>query len=426
MAKDNERWLKKIKQSLKDYSEPLPASGWERLEQALSASSVSQPHKKEKLRPFSRWWPAAAAAAVLLAMFMAGLWLIPQSGVDEISVPQLAGKEWETSPDAELIIVEPALPVQADRVARVVRKAALREEVQQQQLEKPEEASMTEEKPEEDTSAQTELGKKEAVQTGKAEEKADSSSSSWPSRRRKLQAVAESKSRKGLRGWSFGLAVGNNGGLSSEEGAEEMQMYDASGLVGNTGRFDLSSTADEILKIPAGQDLVFKDGLPYVLETKRQIVSARHKQPVSVGFSVRKRLPKGFSVETGLTYTYLASDIEYADSPEAVSQKLHYIGIPLRANWDFVRTTYFNIYLSAGGAMEKCVYGKIGGEKETVDPLQFSVAGALGAQLNISRKVGVYVEPGVSYYFDDGSDVQTIRKENPFNFTLQGGLRLTY
>ena len=76
--------------------------------------------------------------------------------------------------------------------------------------------------------------------------------------------------------------------------------------------------------------------------------------------------------------------------------------------------------------MEKCVYGKIGGEKETVDPLQFSVAGALGAQLNISRKVGVYVEPGVSYYFDDGSDVQTIRKENPFNFTLQGGLRLTY
>ena len=136
MAKDNERWLKKIKQSLKDYSEPLPASGWERLEQALSASSVSQPHKKEKLRPFSRWWPAAAAAAVLLAMFMAGLWLIPQSGVDEISVPQLAGKEWETSPDAELIIVEPALPVQADRVARVVRKAALREEVQQRQLEK--------------------------------------------------------------------------------------------------------------------------------------------------------------------------------------------------------------------------------------------------------------------------------------------------
>ena len=27
---------------------------------------------------------------------------------------------------------------------------------------------------------------------------------------------------------------------------------------------------------------------------------------------------------------------------------------------------------------------------------------------------------------DDGSDVQTIRKENPFNFNIQAGIRLTY
>lgn len=52
--------------------------------------------------------------------------------------------------------------------------------------------------------------------------------------------------------------------------------------------------------------------------------------------------------------------------------------------------------------------------------------GALGAQYNINRKVGVYVEPGIAYYFDDGSSVQTIRKENPCNFTLQAGLRLSY
>jgi len=36
------------------------------------------------------------------------------------------------------------------------------------------------------------------------------------------------------------------------------------------------------------------------------------------------------------------------------------------------------------------------------------------------------VEPGVSYFFDDGSSIQTIRKENPCNFTLQAGIRLTY
>ena len=85
----------------------------------------------------------------------------------------------------------------------------------------------------------------------------------------------------------------------------------------------------------------------------------------------------------------------------------------------------FDFY-EAGGAMEKCVYGKIGSKNETVKPLQFSVMGAVGAQYNISSRVGIYVEPGVSYFFDDGSDIETIRKENPCNFTLQGGVRLTY
>ena len=66
--------------------------------------------------------------------------------------------------------------------------------------------------------------------------------------------------------------------------------------------------------------------------------------------------------------------------------------------------------------MEKCVYGKLGHEKQTVKPVQWSVLGAVGAQYNLSRRWGLYVEPGVSYYFDDGSPVQTIRK----------GLRLSY
>ena len=65
-------------------------------------------------------------------------------------------------------------------------------------------------------------------------------------------------------------------------------------------------------------------------------------------------------------------------------------------------------------------------KKETVKPLQFSVSGAVGAQVNATKRLGIYVEPGVAYYFDDGSDIQTIRKENPFNFNIQAGIRLTY
>ena len=48
------------------------------------------------------------------------------------------------------------------------------------------------------------------------------------------------------------------------------------------------------------------------------------------------------------------------------------------------------------------------------------------AQINATKRLGIYVEPGVAYYFNDGSDIQTIRKENPFNFNIQAGVRLTY
>ena len=120
------------------------------------------------------------------------------------------------------------------------------------------------------------------------------------------------------------------------------------------------------------------------------------------------------------------SSAKFADSDQKTEQKLHYLGIPLKANWNFLDKKLFTLYVSGGGMIEKCVYGKLGTEKETVKPLQFSVSGAVGAQFNATKRVGIYVEPGVAYFFDDGSDVQTIRKENPFNFNIQAGIRLTY
>lgn len=60
-----------------------------------------------------------------------------------------------------------------------------------------------------------------------------------------------------------------------------------------------------------------------------------------------------------------------------------------------------------------------------VDPLQWSVSAAAGVQVNFTKNIGLYAEPGVAYYFDDGSEVETIRKEHPFNFNLQVGLRFS-
>lgn len=247
-----------------------------------------------------------------------------------------------------------------------------------------------------------------------------------PSGRDKLHLPTEKKSSTGNKGWAVGMSVGNTGALATLDNANGGMQSSPNSTPMFSDKLDLPNVSSGILDIPEGQELVFEGGVPYLRKNTRQVKNIKHKQPLSFGLSVRKALPKNFSVETGVTYTMLSSEITYENSSEKTDQKLHYIGIPVRANWSFVNDKRFTVYVSAGGAIEKCVYGKVGSEKETVKPVQLSVMGAVGAQYNISNRVGIYVEPGVSYFFDDGSPIETIRKENPTNFTLQAGIRLTY
>ena len=148
----------------------------------------------------------------------------------------------------------------------------------------------------------------------------------------------------------------------------------------------------------------------------------------------------------GVTYTQLSSETRSGTEKNNYGweEKLHYVGIPLKVNRNIWSNKRFEVYASAGGAVEKCVSGKrsiigsvstsnagkdeqfSGGEENVkVKPLQWSLSAAAGAQFKITEKLGIYAEPGVVYYFDDGSNVNTIRKEHPFNFNIQLGVRFT-
>ena len=166
----------------------------------------------------------------------------------------------------------------------------------------------------------------------------------------------------------------------------------------------------------------------------------KHRLPVRVGLNVAYRLTDRLSVESGVSYTRLSSDMKDGtkDNYSSCSQKLDYIGVPLNVKYRAFGYRRLSVYASAGLLTEKCVSGKttheyvISGEKkkhETEDvaakPWQLSVNAALGAQFDVLRNVGVYVEPGVSYYFDDRSPLSTIYKEKPLNFNLNLGVRYT-
>lgn len=404
---EKELWMNKLKEKLEDYSEPLPVFGWDQLEKELI------PPVERKIYPYRRWMTAVAAVILLALVSSVSLYFLGTPAADDIrntQVPSLASIPDALpdvhQPDAAGTVVDPVVrPITRTRLAKVEQSVAKPVTIIED-ADKQDESELT---PIEETIEDNTNDKREEVKEQPRKR------SHRPSGKDKLHIPIEKASaKKGT--WSMGLSVGNSGGTSAELG---------SGIPSYMSRVSMAAVSNGLISIPNDQTLVFEDGIPY-LRQANQVIDMEHHQPISFGLSVRKSLGKGFSLETGLTYTLLSSDAKLADHDQKIEQKLHYLGIPLRANWNFLDKKLVTLYVSGGGMVEKCLYGKLGSEKETVKPLQFSVSGAVGAQLNATKKVGIYVEPGVAYFFDDGSDVQTIRKENPFNFNIQAGVRFTY
>ena len=141
-----------------------------------------------------------------------------------------------------------------------------------------------------------------------------------------------------------------------------------------------------------------------------------HHQPVRFGLSLRYRLADRWSVESGLSYTRLSSDITTIidDKTTVTEQRLNYIGLPLNISYDLWKGRHFGLYMTAGGTIEKQL---------DASPWQFSLNGAAGAEYKLSNSLSLYAEPGLGYYFKDGSSTPTIYKDHSLNFNLNIGLR---
>jgi hypothetical protein len=163
---------------------------------------------------------------------------------------------------------------------------------------------------------------------------------------------------------------------------------------------------------------------------RKQQVNAKHHAPVSVGLQVAFGIAPRLSLSTGLVYTRTSSDF-YPYAPGSsynVHQVLHYVGIPVGLNYEFWQSGGFHAYVMAGAEADYNVKNDTeeeGVKKENAkrDRVQFSGKASLGAQYDITPKVGLYIEPGAKYYFDNGSHVENTFKDKKLNFNLQFGLR---
>ena len=155
-----------------------------------------------------------------------------------------------------------------------------------------------------------------------------------------------------------------------------------------------------------------------------------HYHPMSFGLSVGYNLTPRLTLTTGIVYTYASSDFTSSAAGDDIieTQRLHYIGVPLNLKYKVWGNSAIHTYATAGCQADFNVSAKMQTGDITTDAdkdrTQWSVGGAVGVQYNIIPRMGIYAEPGVRYYIDNKSSVETIFKEKKLNFNLQLGVRV--
>lgn len=174
-------------------------------------------------------------------------------------------------------------------------------------------------------------------------------------------------------------------------------------------------------------------------QSKEVEARIRHKIPVTLGLSMYYNVGKRWGIGTGINYTKLTSELHSGSNSNYIKgdQSVHYVGIPVQINYNVIQKGRFTGYVTGGILAEKAVSGKlktkyivndevqeIQEELINIKPVQFSVNSAVGLQVKIIDKIGIYAEPGIGYHFRNDSQLNTIYKEKPLNFNMKFGIRV--
>lgn len=139
-----------------------------------------------------------------------------------------------------------------------------------------------------------------------------------------------------------------------------------------------------------------------------------HYFPVRVGLSVGIPVARRWFLSTGLDYSLYLSTFNYKIAGTK-RQAAHYLGIPVRMNWVFASNSFMDVYVGAGVVGDVCL--NAGG-------FSLSLQGVGGIQFNLTRWMGIYIEPELSWRIPMGTPkLETYRSQHPLMFSVAAGLR---
>ena len=415
-----DQWTQRLRDHLADIEAPVPDDLWEKIEARLP-KEVASPTPKKEARIVPLWARWAAAAVIVGGLVI--LWNVKSGIWNEnslLSSKSETTKKTSAEKTPALMKSEKSEESESSESIEQGVKAPtlLAEEMPMESEKKVEETPLvpisSEEKPNEPIlPVSSEEKSNESIQPISSEKKPNDSEKSPENVIRELnQKIAAYKQRRNgsatinlYASNGFGNQSYRNGVLMSQELLSNYDYYrnpDSHGTrVGNS---------------------------PVYLANHEE--RQNFYQPISFGLSVNIPISSKFSVSTGVVYTRLSSDFTSIANSLVYErqQKLHYVGIPLTVQYNVWQWYGLNVYATAGGQADFNVKAYMTTEgtetKLEKDNLQWSVNAALGVQYNFIPQLGIYVEPGIKHYFNNGSHIQNYFKHRPTNFNLQIGLRL--
>ena len=448
----NQDWTSKLQDQLAGYQESVSHDLWAGIEQSLAHSETG---KKARIVYFKRW--SAAAAAVALLGIGGSYVYLHQEDVEKGNL-QLAASQPAPSHVVSADLQSAASQPAPSHVVSTDLQSAASQPAPSHVVSADLQSAASQSAPSHVVSADLQSAASQPapshvvsadLQSAASQKKASDDVLKEESEN-EISLLAEKSDHKALtRSTDHHAAAYASQSYHFEKNEEvsgwSMQLYaenltpslggvnsDASGSYRDYSHGTMAEPMPGVIPDPTAGGIYGEEYLlaSYKAIQRNQQGNAKHHAPVSVGVQVAFGIAPRLSLSTGLVYTRTSSDFyPYAPSSNYnVHQVLHYVGIPVGLNYEFWQSGGFHAYVMAGAEADYNVKNDTeeeGVKKENAkrDRVQFSGKASLGAQYDITPKVGLYIEPGAKYYFDNGSHVENTFKDKKLNFNLQFGLR---
>lgn len=434
-------WQKDIHDRLGSYEKDAPEGLWEGISRELPKLNDGGmlTHKPQHNAAFRMWRVAGVAAAASVALVI-GYSFLGNSAKDNINIATNTTKHHNMLASSQTPISNEPTDVCAEQATHSADDASTEQPtLAKASTEQPKLAKASTEQP---TLANASTETDVKVISSKKEISSKEENSTKDNGQAEVKSAKREDNRVLPKSQDDALLAYND--VTERRGSADAssRWIVSTGAMGGLGATSTTTAYGDYLVLSCPGVMDAKDSPMLDMSSVNRDVEPKteyeHHLPIRIGLSVAYALTDRLSIGTGLTYTRLSSDIKDAsrESNYSGEQRLHYVGIPVNVSYKVVSSRWISMYGTAGVLAEKCVSGttdegyvvnntvqQTNTHDISTKPLQMSVNAGVGIQFNVHDNVGIYAEPGLSYYFDDGSALQTIYKEKPLNFNLNVGVR---